>query len=339
MNKVFKWIAIVAACVLVIGVAFAGIGALLGGKLIGYAFNFGNMNIRTAEDLVEETVDLEPFDEIYVEAADPYVIIKKGNENKINYKLPKEMIPTITNEQGKLSVVQDKKKNNFDINMGYNENIYIEIVVDNDELTKLDVKASSGDVSVEDLNVEGKIKVSSGAIYIENCAEGKDLETVVSSGSLTINNSNFENLSHKQSSGDTEINTVTAKSIAIDSTSGSVTVLSVYADTIDCKLTSGEIYASEVECDSIKTKNTSGDINILNIRTDKVEADSTSGTVEYMIIGDENDYDFTLKATAGDVKAGSVEADHKFERNNGLDKSVNANTTSGDVIINFTEDN
>ena len=159
MNKVFKWIAIVAACVLVIGVAFAGIGALLGGKLIGYAFNFGNMNIRTAEDLVEGTVDLEPFDEIYVEAADPYVIIKKGNENKINYKLPKEMIPTITNEDGKLSVVQDKKKNNFDINMGYNENIYIEIVVDNDELTKLDVKAASGDVSVEDLNVEGKIKV------------------------------------------------------------------------------------------------------------------------------------------------------------------------------------
>ena len=67
-----------------------------------------------------------------------------------------------------------------------------------------------------------------------------------------------------------------------------------------------------------------------------IEADVTKAMIISSYL---NDYDFALKATAGDVKAGSVEADHKFERNNGLDKSVNANTTSGDVIINFVEDN
>lgn len=340
MKKAFKVIALIAAGMLVIGIAFAGFGSLLGGKLFGYAFNIGSKSIRTADDMVEDSIELEPFDELLIKTTSSDITIKYGDENRINYKLPADLVPDIDEEDGKLSIV--KKNTNeldFDINFGYVDQSYIEIIVNNPGLKKVDISTTSGGVDIKDLDLEGTINSNSGEIYIENCKAGNDLDVNLTSGSVVINTSVFKKLDVDETSGSIGLHSIEANSIDLSSVSGEIEIQDCKAEKLKGSCTSGSIEANNSVFDNITTHNVSGETSFLNVKTKTVDSDSTSGSITFLIEGIVDDYDFSVKATSGSVEVGNKKYEHKYERKEGNANSVSATVISGDVIIGFTEDN
>ena len=336
MNKFIKWVCIVCAAIIVLGLGSIGVGTLLGGKVFGYAFNFGSKEIYTSKNIVEDTVQINPFSELYLESDASNIIIKLGNENKVSYRTVEELVPEITENDDRLSIIS-KRKTTFDFNMGFNNNQYIEIEVNEAGLKNLNVIVASGDVSIEDLDIEGMIKSSSGDIAIVNCKEGKDIELKNSSGSITLTDANFENITHKQSSGDTEFERVEAKTVIMGQSSGSTEIYSLKADSLESRVTSGSCKISNSEVPDLSIHVTSGQINGKFIVSDNIYLHATSGDVNFEIEGKENDYNYAIKATSGDIKIADTKIEKKYEKDNGSDNTITVDATSGDIVIGFVD--
>ena len=336
MNKVIKWICIVCAALFVLGLGTIGVGTILGGKVFGYAFNLGSNELYTNADYVEDTVQINPFSELYVESSAANVIVKLGNENKVTYRVPKELLPEIKDENGKLTVIS-QKKTTFDFNVGFVGNNYIEIEVNEDGLKNIDLRVSSGDVLFEDLDLEGVIKVSSGDINITGCEAGKDIELKTSSGAIDLVDSHFENITHKQSSGDTSFERVEAKKVIMEQSSGSSEVYSLKAESLEAHVTSGSYKVNNSDIKDVKINATSGDISGNYLKCEELDLHATSGDVDIEIEGKEDDYNYEVKATSGSVRIGGTKSEKKYEKDNGSDHTISVGATSGDVSIGFVD--
>lgn len=334
MNKVIKWICIVCGAFFVLGLAAIGIGSSLGGKLFGYAFDIGSKKLYTSENMVENTVDIEAFDELNVDADMSNVFVKLGKDNKVSYKLPEELTPEITQEGKKLTITSKKKKT-FDFMMGFTQAQYIIIEVNEKGLKNLNINLASGDISIEELDIDGRLKTSSGDIYITGCEAGKDVDVKASSGSIEVIDSNFESFNHKQSSGNTKIENMEAKKVTMSQSSGSSKVDSLKADTLEAKVNSGSYKISNSKVNDANISSTSGDIDADKLSCDKLYLHATSGDIDLGIVGAEDEFNYSVKATSGSVKVGTTSIKKKYEKDNGSDKSITVDVTAGDVNIGF----
>lgn len=335
MNKFIKFICIICAALFALGIAAIGLGVLFGGKLYGYAFDLGSRKIYSSDDIVEKDVDIEAFDELYVDADISDVFIRIGNENKVSYRLPEELTPEITQDEKKLSIISKKKKRTFDIMFGYIQNQYIIIEVSEKDLKNLNINLSSGDITIEDIDIEGRLKTSSGDIYITGCENGKDIDLKVSSGSIKVIDSNFENINQKQSSGDTNIENVEANKVTMSQSSGTTMLDSLTTDSLEAKVSSGSFDMTNSTSKEAKITATSGDIDINKTSSDKLYLHVTSGDVDLDVVGKEEDFDYSINVTTGSVKLGDTSVKKKYEKDNGRDKSITVDVTSGDVNIGF----
>ena len=104
---------------------------------------------------------------------------------------------------------------------------------------------------------------------------------------------------------------------------------------IDISTTSGSHELRNVRTDYLKTKSTSGSLDGDVIASGKIIIDSTSGSINLNLTGKASDYDYDINCVSGSIDIGDMSCSHEYSTNVGLDKSVNINTTSGSVNINF----
>lgn len=291
---------IVAAVMVVSGISMLVVGLTVGASPV---LSIGGRDQAVSKDIrtVTDTVDLSDFDKAEINVSSMDITIEEGSGYSLEYRVYEGAEPVAEVKGGHLTLKQPSGKSSFFIfdfrNVAEREKEYYKLTVPADlKSLDLDLDASSGDITVNGVNIEGRIDLSSGSMQIRD-TESKDLELSASSGHINLENADLKELSLDVSSGDINLKS--------------------------CKI------------DKIKGDSSSGEMTFDDIKADKIDLNSSSGDIVLNIRGDEEDYSFDIDTSSGDIKIGDKKMEDRYESGSNKSKSIKTETSSGDVNISF----
>lgn len=313
-RPVLKISAIVGAIFLAVGALCMLAGKFVGG-VIGGNYSFGNGNVIMAgNECISDTMELKPFTKLKIDTASIEVQLIHGDSYKLEMYAPKELMPEVTQDGGTLKIKQALLDKNISY-MGINDWPYYIVTVPTSDLIDADINTTSGCIIVKDVNINGTLERTSGSTEV----------TGVNSDELMITST----------SGSNNIENCQIKKLSMKSTSGSIELDDIESSAIDISTTSGSHELRNVRTDYLKTKSKSGSLDGDVIASGKIIIDSTSGSINLNLTGKASDYDYDINCVSGSIDIDDMSCSHEYSTNAGLDKSVNINTTSGSVNINF----
>ena len=193
----------------------------------------------------------------------------------------------------------------------------------------LDMKNSSGTLTVDKvIGNETNLRVSSGKITATNISG--DLSIRASSGSLYVDKVSGD-IDAGVTSGNADINNV-GGSVKYQSTSGSLDADRVKGE-LSVALTSGNAKLSNIgSLGSMKF--TSGNIRATNAGlSGNTNFNGTSGNFKIQTPSDLKAYNFSLKASSGNLKVGSISTGKNLEIDNDASAWVKGSISSGNISI------
>lgn len=224
-----------------------------------------------------------------------------------------------------LKITHTKKQNNYSWNSknkGY-------ITISGPEMIALDLKGSSGNLTVANVRNEStSLRVSSGNLTASNLQgnliikatsgnlEASNVAGDVTAG-LTSGNANFSGIN-----GDLDF----------ESTSGSLEANNVTGE-LNVGLTSGNAKLNNIgKLGSIRF--TSGNIRASNAGLgENTQLSGSSGNFNIQTPSNLKAYNFSLKASSGNLKVGGTNSGKTLEIDNGSNNWVKGNITSGNITI------
>ena len=224
-----------------------------------------------------------------------------------------------------LKISHTRKQNNY--NWNTQNKGYLNIT--GPEGIALDVRGSSGNVIVENIsNDNTSLRVSSGNITATNITG--DLSISATSGNLTADGVSG-NVSSGLTSGNGNFYRVKGN-LDYESTSGSLDADGVDGE-INVKLTSGN--AKINNAGPLGTLQfTSGNVKATNVGLGpNTKFSGTSGNFRVQTNSDLKSYNFSLKASSGNLKVGSVNTGKSLEIDNGSPNWIRGNISSGNITI------
>ena len=349
MKKLIKILAIIIAGLLLIGALFIGLGIFLGGTLF-YKFNFNNVNFEQVE-YYDGSEKLDDFSKMDIDLSSADVYILPGEENKIEYHLRKDNEPEI-NVENETLYVQEKNENHLQIGLQFDlDNEYYRIYVTEDQIADIDM--TSGSLSIDQVNVDGTLSVSSGEISVKG-SKGEKLELSSTSGSIEVRDCEYEDFKTNQTSGDLDLNNVNSKTINCKAFSGGQSIDTVECETLNTEVSSGECRIYNIKADKVEVKDKSGSIKLSGCEISdlvaeatsgefiadeavisNVKVDVTSGSVRLDLSGDISEYNIDAKVTSGDVEINGDDKDGAYKQTGSTSKTVNVETTSGEIEVNI----
>ena len=199
-----------------------------------------------------------------------------------------------------ISIPKEKKLNGIDIN-STSSDMDIRKITSN----YIDVKTSSGDVSIHDSTILEEARISA------------------TTGDIEVEKSSLASLNIKSSSSDVDICfTSVKKDIAVETVSGCITIDGGSADSIKLKSSSGDVELDHFEVrKDIFIETTTGDVDISNnVSAEEFNIKTSSGDIYTSAILKKA----VIETTTGDVDAEIDALD---------DISLRISTRSGDVNV------
>lgn len=193
----------------------------------------------------------------------------------------------------------------------------------------LDMKNSSGTLTVDKVvGDETNLRVSSGKITATNISG--DLAIKASSGSLYVDKVSG-NIDAGVTSGNADISNV-GGSLAYQSTSGSLTADRIKGE-LSVALTSGNAKLSNIgSLGSMKF--TSGNIRATNAGlSGNTNLNGTSGNFKIQTPSDLKAFNFSLKASSGNLRVGGINTGKNLEIDNDASAWVKGSISSGNISI------
>lgn len=224
-----------------------------------------------------------------------------------------------------LKITHSRKQNNYNWNSknkGY-------INISGPEIIALDLKGSSGNITVENVKNENtSLRVSSGNLKATNL-EG-NLTIRATSGNLNVSDVDG-NVTAGITSGNANFTGINGD-LDYESTSGSLEATNVSGE-LNVGLTSGNAKLNSIgSLGSIKF--TSGNIKATNAGLGQnTRFSGSSGNFNIQTSSNLKAYNFSLKASSGNLKVGSTNSGKTLEIDNGSGSWVRGNITSGNITI------
>ncbi|MBR5406020.1 MAG: DUF4097 family beta strand repeat protein [Lachnospiraceae bacterium] len=292
MNRTVKVILLIAVVLIPVGAILTALGIHYGGKT-SWSYGFGKGMKPVSNEIVSDTIDLKDFDSLKLDVASIDVNISEGDSYKLEYTVREGMEPEITEDAGKLTVKQPSTANmGFGFDLNTVANVY-NITLPGAGSIDIDAESSSGEITISGINVTGKIKASSGDIFISG-SKGKDLSVKTSSGKISCDG--------------------------------------VTADSAEFTASSGEIDLSGITADDVLCDTSSGDIDIKDSQVKDVDCEASSGEVKIELDGKEDDYSYDISSSSGDIKVNGHKSEKKYEEDGGKGK-IKIKTSSGDIEV------
>lgn len=175
---------------------------------------------------------------------------------------------------------------------------------------KTDLRVSSGKITATNISGDLVIKASSGSLYIDKVSG--DIDAGVTSGNAEISN--------------------VGGSVTYQSTSGSLTADRVKGE-LSVALTSGNAKLSNIgSLGSMKF--TSGNIRATNAGlSGNTNLNGTSGNFKIQTPSNLKDYNFSLKASSGNLRVGGINTGKNLEIDNDASAWVKGSISSGNITI------
>lgn len=260
---------------------------LAGGAIVGYAAykgQFGQVSYETKEYVADKEfkslkINVETIDVKFVKAED--------DKCKITYDEEKGYSHTFDIKNDTLEVIETCNLKWYEkmfrwtmvcpkMEVALPENVYEnvsltlatgELDIENFEFKNIEIKSSTGDVSLVSVNVTEKIdiNVSTGEVELSN----------VTSNVCTINSS----------TGDVKLNrTVIQDALKIKASTGGVRFTESDALTIDVKTSTGDINGSILSPKSFQAKSSTGDVNVPNTTGESCTLSTSTGDIYITIV-------------------------------------------------------
>ncbi len=224
-----------------------------------------------------------------------------------------------------LKISLERKQSNYswnNKNKGY-------ITITGPEEMNVKFRNSSGTIAVERVKSDETIlQVTSGKISAKDIAG--DLDINATSGSLEVNGVKG-NVFASLTSGNATINQV-GGNVEYQSTSGSLDADGVKGQ-LSAMLTSGNAKLNNIGSLG-KLQFTSGNIRATMAGlSDKSQFFGTSGNFTIQTNSDLKNFNYSLKASSGNLKVGTVSTGKNLEISNGASGTVRGNISSGNITI------
>lgn len=269
--------------------------------------------------------DIGGFSSIDFDIASHGVILEKGEAFGLSYAEDFEgefTAPSVTD--GRLTLKQNNTNPQgksffkyFQTNMdwvigfwdGWEDLYKVRLTVPADfAFDKIKINCTSGSVRLEGINAgEADIRATSGYVSLEDMEVAGKLDLYLTSGSLYLNDVKAEDIAATLTSGSAHFDKVTAGRIKALLTSGAARFNLVAAENIEMRLTSGSFHLDGVTADEMRAELTSGGlkVNSSDIKASYIDLSSGSAAFSGLPGG------FTSAATAFSVKvtSGSLKID------------------------------
>lgn len=337
--------------VLAVGVLFSGVGLAMGGVVYGISFGRNGLvvhsNVSPATDadgqkVLHESKEVDAFENLNMNISYADIVIVESDHYGVEYQTQNSLPVTIQSEGNTLKVTQGKGFQGltfFSIGTAGRwgqKADYVTVYVPKD--TKLDsviIEEDSGDIDISDIQAEkvtldndyGDVKATnlagkevyfdmeSGDLTIKN-AEGDSCKIYSSYGSVSIDESNFQNeLVYDMDSGDMRLDTVTAKLIHGDSSYG-------------------DFDAKSLTIEEAKLAASSGDMDFKDLSCKKTTIKSAYGSVKIELREEVSGYNTDLETDYGDIEVdGSKEGDKYKRADSNLQNELIIRCDSGDIKV------
>nr|WP_287937316.1 DUF4097 family beta strand repeat-containing protein [Algoriphagus sp.] len=197
------------------------------------------------------------------------------------------------------------------------------------ETMNVKFRNSSGSLSVDRVSApETSLQVSSGKVSASNISG--DLQIGASSGNLQVNGVKGD-VQAKVTSGNASINQVEGN-VTYQSTSGSLDADGVKG-LLSVSLTSGNAKLNNIGSLG-KLQFTSGNIRATMAGlSDQTQFNGTSGNFNIQTTSDLKSFNYSLKASSGNLKVGTVSTGKTLELSNGAAATIRGNISSGNITI------
>ena len=291
MNKTVKIILITAICLIPVGAIIAGIGLARGGRA-GWSLSFSGDGANVNSEHVKDTVELQPFEDMELDISTMDVTIRRGDGYSIAYSAKKGEEPDIEQNGTTLKIKQPNLFVVFGFG-GFEDESYI-VTVPEGAVIGIDADISTGDLTVDRVNISGRIKTSSGDLML-NDTEGEMLEI-------------------ETSTGDLQFDKVKAGAISLGSSTGDMNILRMFTDDLTCHTSTG-------------------DIDINNSEIGNAAIDSSTGDVSLSLNGDPNAYSYIVDTSTGDIHVNGEHSEKSYKKENGTKGEISVHTSTGDVDI------
>lgn len=378
-NKGVKILLIVAVCLVVFGSVLTIIGFFSGASLNTYIDSTGlhitprNNKEEIQEDKITTDMNLESFNNIELSADYSDVEVKHGNSfgieiktnstyNKtdISYKIENGTLKIQGNTDGKIS----ERWFNFDIRSLFSgeksiynsDNKVTVFIPNNTDMQNIDISSDMGTIVVDGISSQTMaVKASFGDVRA-NGITSSQTSFNLSSGKLTIENSNINNCTIDNSYGDIILNDIMSDGFTANCSAGRIkiedgniknaNIINSYGD-IDLD---GKMESINAQCSMGRVK-LSGEIsgeNVLSSDYGNVDISGTlygnydlkaeMGEIEVSTSLKESEYNLDLSADLGDIKIdGKKDKSGNQINNNSAQNNIKAHADMGEINISFEE--
>ena len=313
-----KALLIISAILVFIGVAIGGAGVALGGTTdLYYYFMDGKFTAASSSDLATASVPVDDFTKIKVNTATVDIRIKQSDNYGVSYHVSEDHIPEVKTSGDKLTVTVPKTSSFFNFRFNSTSEEYIEITVPyGDDYYDIDIDGSTSDIQIDKINSKCNIGVSTGNIVINSSELDDSSKLHVSTGNISLNNCNAEKLHTEGSTGDHFYTRCTIEDLDIDTSTGDVTF-------------------SESTIGEVSIDGSTSDIKSTGTSFKKIDISVSTGDVNLSLPGEENDYDYNISLSTGDLNVDGNTYHKSIKRDKGHDKKIIISGSSSDVNISF----
>ncbi|MCR5301038.1 MAG: DUF4097 domain-containing protein [Lachnospiraceae bacterium] len=265
--------------------------ALVGGFA---AFSVVGLIRGISTSVIGKTVETDDFDVLEIDATSADITVTRGDSYSVMYKTAARMDPEISEKDGKLRVRQPAGiKRFFIFGFGRVDNEYTITIPDDAKPVTVEIRASSGDVTLDRVSVSGVVKTNSGTIMIN------DVKT--------------DELAAETSSGDIDTDKIAGGVCSFGTSSGEVDIL-------------------RMDADDLSVHTSSGDVEVNNSELKSIECRTSSGSVDIELNGDPDDYTYVCESSSGDIEVNDDRAEKRYEGGSGNNK-ISIDTSSGSIEV------
>jgi len=264
------------------------------------------------------SASLQPISHIDIRTGSAAIVVVEGSEFSIEFRDISNTNYRIDN--GRL-VFDYTGRNTGTFNIvGVNvRRPQVTVVVPRGHTYTLDLQASSGSIRVEDLNFDtANVRSSSGSIRLYNITANQ-LATSASSGSIRLTNVTADGLSARASSGSVRLNNVDAGTTELSASSGAIRV-----EGLDFRHLTAETSSGSIRVENARPMLDS----VANLR-------ATSGSIRFDTAGGRQNTGLSTSATSGTIRIDGDCVQGGTSAAAGSLHTVSARTTSGSIRINF----
>lgn len=207
------------------------------------------------------------------------------------------------------------------------------------DVRKLDVQMKAGNVRIEKGGDDHMITViygDDGDCY-QSYMEGRTLK-IRCSGAADLKRRNDQNLSPRM------IKILVPEGYEFDEVeaemdAGEMTIMSVNTAKLELDISAGTVYVREGTVTSVlKAESKAGTVDFYGALSGKGDLECKAGNIYLDLAGDQNDYDYNIESSIGEVKIGTATfSGVKFDKtvDNGADYKINMECNMGNISLAF----